>query len=378
MKHLSRSTKWVITPPSYLHTFVVIPSIVFVALSCFRVAHFFNMPSNKSFPAILHVRDFIEHVEPDPTRPGKALSMQLRISLNIPFKDIESDDVESNEIPTLIRFFNESNQSDIYQPNAFIYSSGAFLTTSSEDEGFHIILHAHNLDRSVHVWHINESTWLIQYSHPGDQEDTDSYFPHCPGAAQPIVTFLGIVLERRGQLNGGRDLLHYRLQTTVYNPSTRTPHTFPITTFFKNGQRWANFPLLNVGAHVFLTGRIFGVTKEDRQLAVVADDIHFLPTPTSTIPPTPSSTIGKRKRLDRWSHRAGPTTPPTSQSHEAPLATPIRSNTPVDEDAESTQITWTDTLNEVEDSLQTSTPTPGRRSQRPRKTSYADILPQSK
>lgn len=54
------------------------------------------MASSKSFPAILHVRDFVEHVEPDPTRPGKALSMQLRVALNIPFKDIESDDVDSS------------------------------------------------------------------------------------------------------------------------------------------------------------------------------------------------------------------------------------------------------------------------------------------
>jgi hypothetical protein len=109
------------------------------------------MSSNRSSPAILHVRDFVEHIEPDPTRPGKALSMQLCVSLNIPFKDIESDDVESCEIPTLIRFFNEGNRSEICQPNAFVYSSGAFLTTSSEDEDFHIILHAHNLDRSVYI-----------------------------------------------------------------------------------------------------------------------------------------------------------------------------------------------------------------------------------
>lgn len=109
------------------------------------------MSSNKPSSAILHVRDFVEHVEPDPTRLGKALSMQLRVSLNIPFKDIESDEVESSEIPTLIRFFNEGNRFDIYQPNTFVYSSGAFLTTSSEDDDFHIILHAYNLDRSVPV-----------------------------------------------------------------------------------------------------------------------------------------------------------------------------------------------------------------------------------
>jgi hypothetical protein len=222
------------------------------------------MPSNKSFPAILHVRDFVEHIKPDPTRPGKGLSMQLRVSLNIPFKDIESDDVESNDIPTFIRFFNKGNHSDIYQPNTFIYSSGAFLTTLSKDDGFHIVLYAHNLDRSVHLYHIDQSTLLIPCSHPGDQEDTDSYFMHCPGAAQPIVTFLGVVLKRRGQLNDGRNLLHYRLQTTIYNPSTRTPHTFPITAFFKNGQRWANFPPLYANASVFVTGRIFSLTKENR------------------------------------------------------------------------------------------------------------------
>lgn len=72
------------------------------------------MPSNKSFPAILHIRNFIERVEPDPTRPNKGISMQLRVSLNIPSKDVQSDDVEKDEILTLIRFFNKGNRSDLY------------------------------------------------------------------------------------------------------------------------------------------------------------------------------------------------------------------------------------------------------------------------
>jgi hypothetical protein len=87
---------------------------------------------------------------------------------------------------------------------------------------------------------------------------------HCPEAAQPIVTVLGTVLERGGQLNGGSTLLHYRLQSTVYNSSSRTHHTFPLTAYFKNGQRWANLPPLNVNTSIFLTGRIFGSTKENR------------------------------------------------------------------------------------------------------------------
>jgi hypothetical protein len=105
------------------------------------------MPSNKSSLAILHIRDFIEHVEPDPTRPGKGLSMQLRVSLNIPDKDVQSDDVEQDDIPTLIRFFNEGNRPGIYQPNAFLYAWGSFLTDSSDSEDFHILLHANNVDR---------------------------------------------------------------------------------------------------------------------------------------------------------------------------------------------------------------------------------------
>lgn len=48
---------------------------------------------------------------------------------------------------------------------------------------------------------------------------------HCPGAAQLIVTFLRLVLERRGQMNDGRNLLQYSFQTTIYNPSTLTHHT---------------------------------------------------------------------------------------------------------------------------------------------------------
>ena len=57
---------------------------------------------------------------------------------------------------------------------------------------------------------------------------------HCPEAAQSIVTVLGTVLERGGQLNDGSTLLHYRLQSTFYNSSSRSHHTFLLTAYFKN------------------------------------------------------------------------------------------------------------------------------------------------
>jgi hypothetical protein len=107
------------------------------------------MPLTKTFPAILHIRDFIEQVEQDPARPGKGLALQLRISLNIPDKDAQSDDVEQQDIPTMVRFFSDLGRSDIYHENTFIYAWGSFLTATTQDEGFHILLHAHTVDRYV-------------------------------------------------------------------------------------------------------------------------------------------------------------------------------------------------------------------------------------
>jgi hypothetical protein len=51
--------------------------------------------------------------------PGKGLFMQLRFSLNIPDKAVHSEDVEQDNIPTLVRLFNEGNRSSLYQPDTF-------------------------------------------------------------------------------------------------------------------------------------------------------------------------------------------------------------------------------------------------------------------
>ncbi|PCG88157.1 Hypothetical protein PENO1_111810 [Penicillium occitanis (nom. inval.)] len=165
---------------------------------------------------------------------------------------------------------------------------------------------------------------------------------------------------------------------------------FPITAYFKNGSRWTNFPVLSPQTQIFITGRIFGVTKENTQLALLTEDIHFLPTSATPIPPpTPSSTTGKRKRPDRWATRASPTTPskptrlqnPTflpdfqDESQVTPSGPSLPTDTTAMEDDDDTLVTWPDTELEPD-------PTPPedsaseRRSQRRRKTSYVDILSQ--
>jgi hypothetical protein len=198
---------------------------------------------------------------------------------------------------------------------------------------------------------------------------------HCPEAAQPTVTFLGVINKHAGELNNGSTLLHYCLQVTVYNSSTRTQHTFPITAYFKNGPRWAKLPLLAPQTQIFVTGRIFGTTKENQQLAILTDDIHFLPTMSPPMPLSPTSAKSSRKRTNRWSQRAGSSMPSnSSQFHEAISSLPRQDeSTPTPNDAttpshtglatledDETPITWPDT-DDAE-----HTPTLKRRSRRMR------------
>jgi hypothetical protein len=62
------------------------------------------MPSQVNLPAILHLRDFINSVGPDPSRPDQGLALQIEASLHLPFQsDLYSDDVELTALPTTIR-----------------------------------------------------------------------------------------------------------------------------------------------------------------------------------------------------------------------------------------------------------------------------------
>jgi hypothetical protein len=155
------------------------------------------------------------------------------------------------------------------------------------------------------------NTILTFSRHSGNENEVDIYFNHCPEAAQPNVTFLGTVSDCGGQLNGGLILLHYCLQVTVYNSFTRGEHIFFVTVCLKNGQRWVKFSSLTPQIQVFVAGRIFGIIKENQQLAVLADEIYFVQATPRTILSSPTSTT-KRKRTDFWTRRIPPHTPSKS------------------------------------------------------------------
>lgn len=105
------------------------------------------MPSQANSPAILHLRDFINSVGPDPSRPQQGLALQIEASLHLPFQtDLYSDDVELTELRTTILFFASPVNSQSYEPGTFMYAWGSFLTSVDPDGSLHLILHAHEVD----------------------------------------------------------------------------------------------------------------------------------------------------------------------------------------------------------------------------------------
>lgn len=75
------------------------------------------MPSNKSFPAILHVLNNVNRIQHAPVKgfpynyvfhPIYQARMFIQTMLN------------RMKLPALFRFFNEGNRPDLYQPNAFV------------------------------------------------------------------------------------------------------------------------------------------------------------------------------------------------------------------------------------------------------------------
>jgi hypothetical protein len=105
------------------------------------------MLSHANFPAILHLRDFINSVGPDPSWPNQGLALQIEASLYLPFQtDLYSDDVELAELLTIIYFFASPGNPQSYEPDRFIYAWGSFLTSVDQDGSLRLILHAYEVD----------------------------------------------------------------------------------------------------------------------------------------------------------------------------------------------------------------------------------------
>ena len=107
-----------------------------------------------------------------------------------------------------------------------------------------------------------------------------------------------MVVEQGGCLNEGPILLHYVLRVSVYDTASRNTVTFQIAAYFKNGR---HFPTLSLHTAVFITGQyVFGVTKDNPiRLAVLIEDVHFLPVSGRSSSGNPGSGGGGGKGRSR-------------------------------------------------------------------------------
>ena len=104
--------------------------------------------SSTKCPAIIHLRDFVETVGPDPTRPDQQAAIQLQTVLNIPSlqPDEQSNDMEICPVPALVRIFTLLGQLHLYQQEVFVYMMGLFYIVPSLDGQPQIIVNAYTAD----------------------------------------------------------------------------------------------------------------------------------------------------------------------------------------------------------------------------------------
>jgi hypothetical protein len=103
---------------------------------------------SKSNLAIIHLRDFIEKVGPDPTCPDQTHILQIQASLNIPSvkPEEQSDDINVCPIPALIRFFTPAGRADLYQQDVFVYVRGPFHVANHLRGQPKIMINAYTVD----------------------------------------------------------------------------------------------------------------------------------------------------------------------------------------------------------------------------------------
>ena len=94
----------------------------------------------------VHIRDFVDEMGPDTTRPTQASALQLELTLHVPYDlDVHSEDVEAK--PCLVRLFCEPGRAHLYEPGAFVYTWGVFVCGSTSDDELEVIVNAHAVDR---------------------------------------------------------------------------------------------------------------------------------------------------------------------------------------------------------------------------------------
>ncbi|ODM21200.1 hypothetical protein SI65_04253 [Aspergillus cristatus] len=232
-----------------------------------------------------HLRDFIDDVRPDPTRPSMPDYVEIHTNVNIfPEGDFYDSGVVVEPVHTCVRAYITHFDQEIYVPNAFFYADGRFHVTIAEENRLQIIIQALSLQR-----------------HPGDISNFEVYRSHLPERWCPMLTMTGLVGERKAVARR-LSLRYFELKTSVYDPSKPEPITFSVNCYLAKGRRWENVNIPYTGSNMIITGKVAGRTTADNRLAVRVLDMSFLPRLLGRALHSPSSQSSAR-REDCWSGR---------------------------------------------------------------------------
>ncbi|KAH7180165.1 hypothetical protein DER46DRAFT_566802 [Fusarium sp. MPI-SDFR-AT-0072] len=171
----------------------------------------------------IHIRDFVDDVVPDSTRPNAPNYVQIHTNVNVVREDGFYDaSIAAEPIRTCIRAYLRPSECDLYVPNTFFYVDGRFAVDMNPDGGPMLTVQSLSLQR-----------------HPGDVSDFDEYRRHLPEKWCPMITALGFVGDR----NPTPDVparLAVRVLDLAYLPKLASnPHVAGESAPTKRKNRWA-------------------------------------------------------------------------------------------------------------------------------------------
>lgn len=106
------------------------------------------MSRQSTFSSIIHLRDFVDTITGDPSRPDAPNYVEIHTDINV-FKEdsFYNAAVAVEPIHTRIRAYLNREQRELYVPNAFFYADGRFSTALFADNTLEINIQALSLMR---------------------------------------------------------------------------------------------------------------------------------------------------------------------------------------------------------------------------------------
>jgi hypothetical protein len=107
----------------------------------------------------IHIRDFVDSVLADPTRPETANYFEIHTDVNVFQEDgFYSSGITVEPIHTRIRAYLTQSERELYLTNAFFYADGRFSTAITTDNKLEITVQALSLQRC-------DTLKLTQFNH---------------------------------------------------------------------------------------------------------------------------------------------------------------------------------------------------------------------